>query len=470
MVRSTSATSPTCWPAGSSIECVNFREHTPLSGGQVDDTPFGGGRRDGAAGRRHGRARCGRTTAVDPVELRARAGGSSRSRPAGACSTTRSSTSSPPSRTLTLLCGRYEGFDERIVEHFASDVVSIGRYVLSGGELGGDGPLRRGPAQAAGGARPRAVGGSRSPSARPWKAIPSIPHYTRPAEYRGWRVPDVLLSGHHERIERWRRERSRERGEAASGGEPQGPGRSVRRAARPVRYHGRSRRCRAPLRLHPGRAKARPPSSHEQRHRNHRARAAAPRPKLLAGRPREGPLPGGRGHAAAACRSSRASSSSARATARARPSRCASSPSASASSACSRVHSPKIERIELAARGDVRRAKLYYLRDRVGKRARVRERRYTGPEEIVEPGLLHPEEPEARGAGTREAHEADAPSRRRPPTRGAGAPSTARPPQRRPPRRRQRRRQTRLRAESESEPASDAGEADDGHPAGDQPA
>jgi large subunit ribosomal protein L19 len=53
------------------------------------------------------------------------------------------------------------------------------------------------------------------------------------------------------------------------------------------------------------------------------------------------------------------------------------------------VHSPKIERIELAARGDVRRAKLYYLRDRIGKRARVRERRYTGPEEIVQPGLLH---------------------------------------------------------------------------------
>jgi large subunit ribosomal protein L19 len=57
------------------------------------------------------------------------------------------------------------------------------------------------------------------------------------------------------------------------------------------------------------------------------------------------------------------------------------------------LHSPKIERIELAARGDVRRAKLYYLRDRVGKRARVRERRYTGPEVVVEPGLL--EEPAA---------------------------------------------------------------------------
>jgi large subunit ribosomal protein L19 len=60
------------------------------------------------------------------------------------------------------------------------------------------------------------------------------------------------------------------------------------------------------------------------------------------------------------------------------------------------VHSPKIERIELAARGDVRRAKLYYLRDRVGKRARVRERRYTGPEQAVEPGLI--EEPVATDA------------------------------------------------------------------------
>jgi large subunit ribosomal protein L19 len=59
------------------------------------------------------------------------------------------------------------------------------------------------------------------------------------------------------------------------------------------------------------------------------------------------------------------------------------------------VHSPKIERIELAARGDVRRAKLYYLRDRVGKRARVRERRYTGPEETVQPGLLHELQPAA---------------------------------------------------------------------------
>jgi large subunit ribosomal protein L19 len=71
------------------------------------------------------------------------------------------------------------------------------------------------------------------------------------------------------------------------------------------------------------------------------------------------------------------------------------------------VHSPKIERIELASRGDVRRAKLYYLRDRVGKRARVRERRYTGPEETVQPGLLHEQEPaqatDAEGASAEEA-------------------------------------------------------------------
>jgi large subunit ribosomal protein L19 len=66
------------------------------------------------------------------------------------------------------------------------------------------------------------------------------------------------------------------------------------------------------------------------------------------------------------------------------------------------LHSPKIERIEVAARGDVRRAKLYYLRGRVGKRARVRERRYTGPEEIVERGLLHDPAAEAAAAADAE--------------------------------------------------------------------
>ena len=72
------------------------------------------------------------------------------------------------------------------------------------------------------------------------------------------------------------------------------------------------------------------------------------------------------------------------------------------------VHSPKIEKIEVAARGDVRRAKLYYLRDRVGKRARVREKRYVGPEETVVPGLLHEQPSEAEIAEAAEVAALDA--------------------------------------------------------------
>jgi tRNA (guanine37-N1)-methyltransferase len=120
---------------------------------------------------------------------------------------------------LTLLCGRYEGFDERILEHFASDVISIGRYVLSGGELAAmvlcDAVARK---------LPGALGHERSAAEESFSAAlegqPEYPHYTRPAEYRGWRVPEVLLSGHHERIAEWRRERSHERGEGGGQGAP----------------------------------------------------------------------------------------------------------------------------------------------------------------------------------------------------------------------------------------------------------
>ena len=125
------------------------------------------------------------------------------------------------------------------------------------------------------------------------------------------------------------------------------------------------------------------------------------------------------------------------------------------------VHSPKIERIELAARGDVRRAKLYYLRDRVGKRARVRERRYTGPEEIVQPGLLHeqaPPEPavEETPDGGQPAAEAQAQ------VQEGGAPQAEAPTEP----------ETGAAAESpagEAGPSSDAGETDDGQ-AGEAPA
>jgi tRNA (guanine37-N1)-methyltransferase len=208
---------------GSSLQCVDFRSFTPLSGGQVDDTPFGGGagmvlRVDvlDAALRGH--------YGVDPVELReqrrvvALAPGGRLLDEALVCELA-------DEPELTLLCGRYEGFDERILENFASEVVSIGRYVLSGGELAAmvlcDAVLRK---------LPGALGDERSAEEESFSEAlggnPEYPHYTRPAEYRGWKVPDVLLSGHHERIAGWRRERSAERGahgEAAGHG---GPGES----------------------------------------------------------------------------------------------------------------------------------------------------------------------------------------------------------------------------------------------------
>ena len=115
---------------------------------------------------------------------------------------------------ITLLCGRYEGFDERIVQHFCSDAVSIGRYVLAGGELAAMVLCDADAAQAAG-----ALGHADSAEEESFSAAlggdPEYPHYTRPAEYRGWSVPEVLLSGHHEEIRRWRRARSRERGAAS---------------------------------------------------------------------------------------------------------------------------------------------------------------------------------------------------------------------------------------------------------------
>jgi tRNA (guanine37-N1)-methyltransferase len=110
---------------------------------------------------------------------------------------------------LTLLSARFEGFDERIVEHVATDAVSLGPYVLSGGELPAmvllDAVARRLP-----GAIREESGAVESFSAALEGGL-EFPHYTRPAEFRGWRVPDVLLSGNHGLIDAWRRERSRER-------------------------------------------------------------------------------------------------------------------------------------------------------------------------------------------------------------------------------------------------------------------
>jgi tRNA (guanine37-N1)-methyltransferase len=191
---------------GHTLSCVSYRDTTPLTGGQVDDMPFGGG--------------AGMVLRVDVVEaaLRARYDAD----PVELCRRRRVIALAPAGRelddalvdelaaepALTLLCGRYEGFDERIVEHFASESISIGRYVLAGGELAAmvlsDTVLRKLP-----GVLGKDESALEESFSEALEGGVEYPHYTRPADWRGWNVPEVLLSGHHERIREWRREQSR---------------------------------------------------------------------------------------------------------------------------------------------------------------------------------------------------------------------------------------------------------------------
>jgi tRNA (guanine37-N1)-methyltransferase len=193
---------------GHRVDSVNYRDHTPLKAGQVDDTPFGGGagmvlRVDVVEAALRGRY------GVDPVGLREERRVIALT-PAGRLLDDRLASELSREPALTLLSGRYEGFDQRVIDHFASDEVSIGRYVLAGGELAAmviaDAVLRK---------LPGALGDERSAVEESFsealEGAPEYPHYTRPAEYRGWRVPDVLLSGHHARIREWRLAQSRAR-------------------------------------------------------------------------------------------------------------------------------------------------------------------------------------------------------------------------------------------------------------------
>jgi tRNA (guanine37-N1)-methyltransferase len=194
--------------AGHGLECVDYRESTPLKWGQVDDTPFGGGagmvlRVDVVEAALRARY------AADPVEVRERRRVIALT-PGGRLFDDALAAELAAEPELTLLCGRYEGFDERILEHFATEQVSIGRYVLSGGELAAmvvcDAVLRKLPGVL--GKDESAVEESFSDAL---EGGVEYPHYTRPAEWRGWAVPDVLLSGHHERIRAWRAKESRRR-------------------------------------------------------------------------------------------------------------------------------------------------------------------------------------------------------------------------------------------------------------------
>lgn len=190
---------------GNELRLFNYRDTTPLGAGQVDDAPYGGG--------------AGMVLRVDVVDAALRAAYANGENP-------RVVLLSPTGRLLddeladeltqephvALLCGRYEGFDERVHEHLADDEVSIGRYVLAGGELPAmvlaDVVMRK---------LPGALGHEQSAVEESFSQVlegaPEYPHYTRPPSYRGWGVPEVLLSGDHERVRRWRVEQSQARAE-----------------------------------------------------------------------------------------------------------------------------------------------------------------------------------------------------------------------------------------------------------------
>jgi tRNA (guanine37-N1)-methyltransferase len=186
---------------GHDLRLFNYRDTTPLGHGQVDDTPFGGG--------------AGMVVRVDVVDaaLRTAYGPDTEAMLASRRVVVLTPAGRPlddalvdellAEQRLTLLCGRYEGMDHRVREHLANDAISVGQYVLSGGELAAmvvaDAVMRK---------LPGVLGDEESAVEESFSAAleggPEYPQFTRPAEYRGWQVPEVLLSGHHGRVREWR--------------------------------------------------------------------------------------------------------------------------------------------------------------------------------------------------------------------------------------------------------------------------
>src|SRR4051795_6568556 len=182
------------------LRLFNYRDTSPLSARQVDDEPYGGG--------------AGMVLRVDVVAaaLDAAYGGMPEHRvialtPQGRQLTQPVVEELAQEETLTLLTSRFEGFDERILVHLASDAISIGPYVLSNGDL---------PAMALLDAIARRLPGALAEGSGELESFSDelgggleYPHYTRPADFQGWSVPDVLLSGDHGKIASWRRENVR---------------------------------------------------------------------------------------------------------------------------------------------------------------------------------------------------------------------------------------------------------------------
>ncbi len=188
---------------GSNLRLINYRDSTTLTGRQVDDSPYGGG--------------AGMVIRVDVVDSALEATYPDGRRPRVIALTPHGRLLDDPLVTelaaepgVAILCGRYEGFDQRVHDHLVDDEVSIGRYVLAGGEIAAmvvaDAVVRR---------LPGALGHEESAVEESFSealdGAPEYPHYTRPAEYRGWGVPEILLSGDHAKVAAWRREQSRSR-------------------------------------------------------------------------------------------------------------------------------------------------------------------------------------------------------------------------------------------------------------------
>ena len=185
--------------------CHQIRDYTLNRQRQVDDYPYGGG--------------CGMVMYAQPiydccVDVLRQAQEQGRPRPrivfltaAGKPYTEQEAKRLAQYDGLLLVCGHYEGMDERVIEEIADEEISIGDYVLTGGELAAlvvaDSVLRLQPGVLA---EPQ---GYQEESH--WNGLLEYPQYTRPEEWRGRRVPEVLLSGHHGRIDQWRAEQSLER-------------------------------------------------------------------------------------------------------------------------------------------------------------------------------------------------------------------------------------------------------------------
>ena len=193
---------------GSELKTFNYRDSSTLSGNVVDDTPYGGG--------------AGMVLRVDIVDqaLHDAYGDERPARkillaPSGRQFDDALASELAGEEHVALLCGRYEGVDHRVREHLVDDTISVGPYVLSGGELAAmvvaDAVLRKLP-----GALGHADSAIEESFSEALDGGPEYPQYTRPASYRGWEVPEILLSGDHARIREWRLERSREAGSQPS--------------------------------------------------------------------------------------------------------------------------------------------------------------------------------------------------------------------------------------------------------------